>query len=157
MLTLNQEKKRLEPTETLCQFCETVHSEDMEDNCFIPLYREKDRTNIVVYRSVKYSKIPVGIPRCKECKAIHEQATTKGALIAWGASIVFVIIVFMISLPLGYFSIFAGIMIGAFGSRGLYRKFVRDKLIYNEREGAEHNPAIRELLLNGWTLNQPLA
>ncbi len=63
MYSFNQETKRLEPSETLCQYCETEHSTDMEDNYFIPMFQEVDRTNVIVYRNVKFKKIPVGIPR----------------------------------------------------------------------------------------------
>jgi len=157
MYILNKEKKRLEPSETHCQFCESADSQDMEDNFFMPMFKENDRTNIIVYRSLKYSKIPVGIPRCKECKAIHEKAWSKGKFMAWGGAIVVIILAFLVSPVLGYISIFVGIMIGAFGSKFIYEKLVRDQIIYTERDGAMYNKAIQELLSSGWTMDQPMA
>lgn len=157
MYKLNEVKKRLEPIETLCQYCETEHSEDMEDNFFIPLFKEKDRTNIVVYRSVKFSKIPVGIPRCKTCKEVHERARTKALLYAWGFCIFFMIFVFAKWGPLGILAIIASIFIGFLGSHLLEKMFVSQKEIYTLREGAKKNEAVQELVLNGWSLNQPMA
>jgi hypothetical protein len=43
MYIFNKERKRLEPTETKCQYCETGNSTSMEDNYFIPLFKENDR------------------------------------------------------------------------------------------------------------------
>src|SRR5688500_4438081 len=108
MYNFNEEHKRLEPSETLCQYCETEHSTDMEDNYFIPLFREKDRTNVIVYRSVKFSKIPVGIPRCKTCKAVHAKASTIGALVGWSVALIFVIGWFKIFGVSGLFSLIIG-------------------------------------------------
>ncbi len=157
MHTFNELLKRLEPSETLCQFCETEHSTDMEDNFFVPLFKENDRTNIVVYRSVKYRKIPVGVPRCKTCKAIHENASSKSGLIAWGGALLFVIIVFMVWGLIGFFAIFVGLFAAVFGSRYLYQKWVGEKQIYTEIDGAKQDSTVRELVINGWSFNQPMA
>src|ERR1043165_4868354 len=116
MYTLNKEKKRLEPTDTKCQYCEMEHSTNMEENYFIPLFKENDRTNIIVYRSVKYSKIPVGIPRCRTCLDIHQQSANKGALQAWGIGAA----IFAFFLLIGGGAIAIGlvlcILIGLFGT-----------------------------------------
>src|SRR5690349_15315300 len=108
MYIFNQERKRMEPTITKCQYCETGHSTSMEDNYFIPMFKENDRTNVIVYRSVKYNKLPVGIPRCKSCKSIHIQTAGRAAQIAWGIGIAVVILIFAIWGVAGIFGIFAG-------------------------------------------------
>ena len=129
----------------------------MEDNYFIPLFRENDRTNIIVYRSVKYSKIPVGVPRCKTCMDIHQEAAKKAAIYSWSFAVVAVILSFMIWGLFGIFGIFAGLLIGFAGTHVLENKFVRDKGIYTKLDGAKQNEAVQELVINGWSFNMPSA
>lgn len=157
MYIFNKERKRLEPTITKCQFCETGHSTSMEDNYFVPLFKENDRTNVIVYRSVKYSKIPVGIPRCSNCKSIHILAAGRAAQIAWGIAIAVVILIFAIWGIWGIFGIFGGLIIGFAGSWLLQVKLVSDKGIYTKEEGAKQNEAVQDLVINGWSLKQPTA
>lgn len=157
MYIVNKERKRLEPTETKCQYCEADHSSSMEDNYFVPLFRENDRTNIVVYRSVKYSKIPVGIPRCKNCLAIHEQAASKAALIAWCIAGGIVLLSFIIWGFGGIFALFIGIFGGVLGTDFIQDKLVRDKGIFTKKDGAEYNEAVQQLIMDGWSFKQPTA
>lgn len=157
MYIVNKEKKRLEPTETKCQYCEADSSTNMEDNYFVPLFKENDRTNIVVYRSVKYSKIPVGIPRCKNCLAIHEQCASKASLIAWGIGAAIIILSFMIWGVAGIFGMFVGIFAGFLGTDLIQNRLVRDKGIFTKKDGAEYNAAVQELIMDGWSFKQPTA
>ncbi len=157
MYIFNKERKRLEPTETKCQYCETGHSTSMEDNYFIPMFKENDRTNVIVYRSVKYNKLPVGIPRCKSCKSIHIHAAGRAAQIAWGIAIAVVILSFAIWGIAGIFGIFAGFIIGFGGSGWLQAKLACDKGIYPPEQGAKRNEAVQDLVINGWSLRQPTA
>ena len=157
MYVLNKNRKRLEPTEKKCQFCEAEHSSDMDDNYFVPLFRENDRTNIIVYRSVKYSKVPVGIPRCKSCMDIHEQAASKAAMVAWLIAAGVVVLSFMLWGPYGMFAILAGIFIGFLGTAYIQNKIVRGKGIFTKRDGAERNELVQSLIIEGWSFNQPTA
>ncbi|AXY73620.1 hypothetical protein D3H65_06325 [Paraflavitalea soli] len=157
MYNFNPAKKRMEPTEKKCQFCEMENSAHMEDNYFIPLYKENDRTNIIVYRSVKYSKIPIGIPRCPSCMAIHENAARKSALISGSIALGIIILSFLLWGPFGFFSIFAGIIIGFAGRYFIEKKMVRDKGIYTKLEGAKQNEAVQDLIIGGWSFNMPSA
>jgi hypothetical protein len=154
---LNEETKRLEPTDTLCQFCETDHSTKMDDNYFVTLYKEKDRTNVIVYRSVKFNSIPVGIPRCEKCMVIHESASLWGNLLGWVIAIAFVILIFALFGPWGFLAILGSIFLGVFGSQYLENWFVRKKQIYTRKEGARQNEAVQDLVLGGWSFNQPMA
>jgi len=155
MYTFNKDKKRLEPSDTKCQYCDTEDCTDMEDNYFVPLFKEKDRTNIIVYRSVKYSKIPVGVPRCKNCKRIHEKASTTAAWLGWGLALVFVILGFQFLGPNGMFTLLAGPFIG-YGLKVLIeKKMVRDKEIYTKLEGAKETEAVQDLVLSGWSFTNP--
>lgn len=157
MYNFNTTKKRLEPTETKCQFCEMESSTHMEDNYFVPLYKENDRTNIIVYRSVKYNKVPVGIPRCKTCRAIHEHAAGRSALIGGSIAVAVVILSFLIWGIFGIFSIFVAIFIAFGGTWLIERKMVRDKGIYTKLDGAKQNEAVQELIIGGWSFSMPNA
>lgn len=68
---LNERLKRLEPITTKCQFCNNNHSTAMNDNYFVPVFKVQDRTNVIVYSSVKFSKLLIGIPRCNGCRDIQ--------------------------------------------------------------------------------------
>lgn len=157
MYIFNKERKRLEPTITKCQYCEMGHSSGMEDNYFIPLFKENDRTNIIVYRSVKYSKIPVGVPRCRSCKNIHVLAAGRAAQISWAVAIAVVILIFAIWGIWGIFGIFGGLIIGFAGTMLLTDKLIKDKGIYTKLEGAKQNEAVQDLVMNGWSFTQPTA
>jgi len=157
MYIFNKERKRLEPTETRCQYCETGNSTSMADNYFIPLFKENDRTNVIVYRSVKYNKLPVGVPRCSDCKNIHVLAAGRAAQISWAIAIGVIILSFALWGIFGIFSIFAGIVIGFGGTELLQNKMVRDKGIYTKTDGAKKNEAVQDLVINGWSLKQPTA
>lgn len=157
MYNFNKEKKRLEPSGTKCQYCEIEHSTNMEDNYFVPLFKENDRTNIIVYRSVKYSKIPVGIPRCKSCMSIHQEAAGRSALTAWGIAfgvVVFSLIIWGIS---GIFSILVALLIGFGGTHLIQNKIIREKGIFSKMDGAKRNQAVQELVIEGWSFTQPSA
>jgi hypothetical protein len=157
MYIFNKERKRLEPTITKCQYCESGNSTSMEDNYFIPLFKENDRTNVIVYRSVKYSKIPVGVPRCRDCKNIHVLSAGRAAQISWAVAIGVVILIFAIWGIWGIFGIFGGLIIGFVGTMLLTDKLIKDKGIYTKLEGAKQNEAVQDLVINGWSFTQPTA
>jgi len=157
MHAFNDEKKRLEPTETKCQYCEIAESTDMDDNYFIPLFKEADRTNIVVYRSVKYNKIPVGIPRCKSCQAIHQTATNKSVILGSSFAFLIIILSFLIWDEYGFLGLLAGILIGFGATKFIENKLVRDKGIFTKEDGAKENEAVQDLILNGWSFTMPTA
>ncbi|WP_343693233.1 hypothetical protein [Chitinophaga sp.] len=157
MYTFNHSLKRLEPTGSSCQYCETGHSSHMEDNFFVPLYKEQDRTNIIVYRSVKYQKIPVGIPRCRSCKEIHEKAATQASLIAVGLAIAVEVICFKIDLLWGFIGLFPSLFILFGGAAYFQNKFVEDKGITTKMNGAKQNEAVQDLVISGWSFTMPSA
>ena len=157
MHIVNDQLKRLEPQDTKCVFCGNEHSRNMNDNVFIPVFKEKDRTNVIVYRSVKYQKIPIGLPRCQSCRQIHESCGQKAKLYAWITAVLVVLASFSIWGIFGFFSIFAGIFIGFGGAHFLENKFVRDKGILTKMEGAKENETVQDFIINGWSFNQPAA
>lgn len=154
---LNERLKRLEPTDTRCYYCETEHSKSMNDNYFVPLFKEKDRTNVVVYRSVKYQKIDIGIPRCESCSAIHKEAANKAKLYSWLAAAGVVLVSALLWGIWAFFAVFPAIFIGFGGAHYLENKLVFNKSIFTKRDGAERNETVQEFIVRGWSFTQPSA
>jgi hypothetical protein len=155
---VNGELKRLEPFDAPCQYCGQENFKNMNDNYFIPVFREEDRTNIVVYRSVKYKKILIGIPRCQTCLGIHNAAGNKAKLYSWmGAAVIFI----LCCVIGGPYTIIAGIFLfifgGFLGSHLLEKQFVRDKGIFTKLDGAKENETVQEFIIQGWSFTQPSA
>jgi hypothetical protein len=157
--TYNETYKRFEPQEKKCTYCGSSTVKSIDDCYYIPLFMTKDSTNLVVYRSVKFAKILIGIPRCSGCKKIHENASYKAALISWGAAIALIAVLFYnmiavggVVLALGFI---AAIFIGIYGTQHLKDKFAVDNDIYTLKDGAETNEIIQDLVISGWSLEQP--
>ena len=135
--------------------------EGINDSYFVPVYKENDRTNVVVYRSVKYSKIEVGVPRCINCKSIHSAAKKKALVLSLIASILllsFAIYNFMeFSVYISVALFFGAIAGGFFGYAYLQNTFARKQGIYALKDGAENDPMVQSLLNSGWTLTMPTA
>lgn len=152
---LNESKKRLEPTDKQCYYCNQTDYSNMEENYFIPLFKEGNRTNIIVYSSVKFSKILIGIPRCSRCYNIHQKAKTNGVLI----SVLSAIVIFLGSIAIwglyGIFSMLPAIIIGVFGSFYLDNFIAQGKGILNKKTGAEANETVQDFVIQGWSFTQP--
>jgi hypothetical protein len=155
----NEQLKRFEPLEKKCSYCvEKNENSSIDTAYYVTLYKEQDRTNVVVYRSVKFQKISIGITRCQSCKNFHVVAGGTSKIYAWiGAVVLFILcIVFM-----GYVGILVGFFValltGLFGSHFLEKKLVEDKGIFTELEGAKTNTVVQELVISGWSLTQPTA
>ncbi len=156
--TFNEKLKRLEPHEKKCAFCAENHSQDIRQCYFIPLYNEKDRTNIIVYRSVKYAKIEIGIPRCADCYRIHESAKDKAmicAVLIFIATWVLAYLLFDILGALFGFGVAIGVALFSYGY--ITNKFIDQKDILTLREGAENDELVRDFIIDGWSFNAPSA
>lgn len=154
----NEQQKRVEPLEKKCVYCYKNQMENINDCYFAPVFMTKDRTNLLVYRSVKYAKILIGNPRCKSCVRIHENAKVKGVLISILAGImIFVFGLMCMSIPMFLIGFFGGIFTAVFGSFYLKNWFVERKGIEALKEAPKGNELIRKFLLAGWSLKQPNA
>jgi hypothetical protein len=129
----------------------------MEENYFVPLFKEQDRTNIVVYRSVKYSKIPIGIPRCERCREIHQSAANKSKLYAWTGAVAGFLLSISIWGVLGVFGIIPCLLFGIIGAHYIENKLVSDQGILTKMEGAKQDETVQDLVISGWSFNQPTA
>jgi len=158
---LNERLKRIEPTSKKCTFCLDGTTEKVNDAYFVPIFKENDRTNIVVYRSVKYSKINIGIPRCAGCRAIHESAKKKAwpiALVAALSILAFVVYNFLEFHPIVSVILFFVAGIAGFGGYAYLTNYFTHKAgIHTLKVGAESDALIQDFLMKGWSLKQPSA
>lgn len=154
----NEQRKRFDPLEKKCAYCNKALMDDIEDCYFSPVFMTKNRTYLVVYSSVKYAKILIGIPRCKSCKKIHENAKVKGVLISVITGIIVIPLGIMArSVALFVMSFFGGIFIAVFGSFYLKDWFSSQKGIKPLKEAAKENGLVKKFLEAGWSLKQPEA
>jgi hypothetical protein len=159
--TFDEAYKRFEPHDHKCTYCGEAEMENMNDCYFVPLFVESDRTNIVVYRSVKYSKVLIGIPRCRSCKDIHHDAKNKAVTISVVSVIALLGLLLYNFMNLNAFvfilGIFATIFGGIYGSAKLAERYVANKGIYTLQDGAETNEVVRDLVIAGWSFTMPTA
>lgn len=158
---VNERLKRIEPVSKKCSFCYNGTSQSMHDNYFVPVFKENDRTNIIVYRSVKYQKIDIGIPRCADCKAIHQKAKIKASVIAVIAALA--VLAFMIYNFLNFHAVISVALLFLSAATGfggyvyLHNVFTRKAGINTLKESTEADALVQDFLKQGWTLKQPSA
>ncbi len=154
--TFNESLKRLEPVERTCHFCGQEDFRTMEENYFVPLFKEHDRTNVVVYRSVKYQQILVGIPRCRRCFKIHVINRVK-AKYSWAvAAGVFGLAIWLWGAA-GVLGILPCLLIGFLGSSFLEDRLVESEGVLTQRDGAKRNETVQDLVIGGWSFHPPTA
>lgn len=157
--TYNEVETRFEPQEKKCTYCDVAHVAQIETCYFVPLFLTKDTTNLIVYRSVKFAKILIGIPRCKECSEIHAKSKTKAILLSWSIALG---LIFFLFYNLIYFGgIFVAIaalssmFIGICGTNYFTNRFAANHGIYALQDGAESNAVVQEMVISGWSLTKP--
>jgi hypothetical protein len=159
--TFDEAYKRFEPHDHKCTYCGEAEMENMNDCYFVPLIVEDDKSNIVVYKSVEYSKILIGIPRCHSCKEIHYDAKNKAITISMVSVILLLGLLLYNFVNLNTFlfmlGIFTVIFGGIYGSAKLTERYVANKGIYTVQYGAETNEVVRNLVISGWTFNTSIA
>ena len=163
---LNENLKRFEPIDSKCVFCNKGYSEKMDDNCFIPLYKENGRTVEGGYRKVKYRELSLGASRCPKCKQIHKLAI----LSSWLLGILIIICIIGILKYChylfdanGWFGLLSGVAILSvvFGFfpllRVFERHFSRKKGVLYRRDGLKKYDIVQSLITEGWVFEQPTA
>jgi hypothetical protein len=154
---MNSEEKRMEPKATLCCFCKQAHSTAMHENYFVDVYREQKRTNIVVYRSVNFNQIKIGIPRCTECMNTHYNSSIYASVIAVVGIVSLVVLSFYIHILLGFIAFLLSLGVIAVIQPIIANKMIHQSGILTKRECAEDDPMVVDLIVNGWSLNKPMA
>jgi hypothetical protein len=159
----NPNTKRLEPISRECSFCDDGTMESMETCYFNFVSLEKDRTNLVVYRSVSYNSVEIGVPRCKSCESVHSNAIILAVItsILSGVGFMYLITKLVVSkavTPMGCaIMMLLGIFMAVYGGVFLFNYFIRRKNILTKLEGADNDETFTEFLAAGWTLGKPSA
>ena len=151
----NEAQKRFEPSEKKCQYCKVNQVNNMEDNYFVPLFTEGNRTNLIVYSSVRFQKVQVGIPRCRECSDIYELMRNTTRAYLWGGGCLILVILICLFGVFGILGIFPIVFIGIMGSGVVEDKLVQKKGILTKLEGAKKDAMVQDLVIRGWTFTQP--
>lgn len=152
----NENLKRFEPKEKRCGFCFVKESEDVANYHFIKLYKENSRTNLVVYRNLKYQEILIGVARCNDCVKYHDEYTSESPVIKY--FIYLLILIFVLPIfGLNFFVIAISISLLIFFLHHKYfsKRTSEVKEIYTLKEGINLNETIQDLIISGWTFNRP--
>ncbi len=165
----NETEKKLEPIDNRCMCCGRGFSRGENDNFYIPIFKEKDRTNLVVYRSVKFNKVEIGVSRCPECKRTHKKVKTKAILevvqlsllsltllplLGWGlTTLLNNIIPFFVLFFIGLGMMFLWIYLFP----RFEQRYARQHHVLSRREAAMEYDLVSSMIAEGWTFDQPLA
>lgn len=155
----NEILKQFEPIDNTCVYCKKNKQTSFDTNKYLKLYKEKDRTNLIVYRSIKYNQFTILIPRCIKCYKIHSNVKLYSRIFTWFS--------FFLILPLGYYfiggvaGIFVSLITSIFAAVYIYtyseNKFLNIKQIDSEGIGAEKIKLVRDFLNDNWTGIPPSA
>ena len=159
---INETLNRIEPLEKKCSYCRQKEMSLM-DSCFYEtLYLEHDRSNYVVFRNVKFNKVSIGVPRCENCKSIHEEAETKAKKYIFIAAGIILFLPMLLSLSFDAFT--SGVvpalivLIAGF----LFKNYIVEKIVINtdilsEKDGAAYSVIVQDFLEGGWQYKKPEA
>lgn len=155
---LNEELKRFEPIGNTCGFCRGGVSTKEEEDYYYPLFKETDRTNIVVYKSVKFKKIDIGTSRCSRCYKIHKQNLLYGRVVALLLVLFPALLLGQISIVYGFFyAVPAAIFMLSLVPRVVADWSTKSEDIRTEKEGVLANNLVKKMLSDGWVFYQPTA
>ncbi|TDO96590.1 hypothetical protein EV145_11190 [Flavobacterium sp. 245] len=153
----NESLKRFEPKEKRCGYCFQNESENINNYDFIKLYKVKDRTNFVVYRSLKYEEMMIGISRCNDCVEFHEEASRKSPILKY--AIYLLILIFV--LPVFGLKVFIVGMALSITLFFVLHKYAKKSKNPEERltlkQGIASNETIQDLVIAGWIFDKPSA
>ena len=155
----NENARQFEPLDNTCVYCQKNRAVSPDKNKYLELYKEKDRTNLLIYRSVKYNQITILVPRCNECYRTHSNVKLYSRIFTW--------LSFFLVLPLGYWfiggvtgifvSLISCILIPVYIYTHAEKKFLEIKQIESEGIGAEKVKLVRDFLNDGWAGVSPSA
>jgi len=151
----NQQEKRFEPTDTLCRFCNEKHSRSMNQNHYVPLFKLQDSTNIIVYRSVKFQKVLLGIPRCSSCYVIDKSNKFKGWFISLFLGALIGIVAMIIWGIIGIFVFIFSFIFSFIFPNIIADYFTKKNGILTTTEVAHRDQTVQEFVISGWSLTQP--
>lgn len=166
----NEQKKCLDPIDNRCMCCDAGFSRGEDDNFYIPIFKENDRTNLLVYRNVKYSRINVGVARCKNCKEAHKQAKVMSVLLSLGIGLGGAVLSVAVGFALAFWTdwtvifsilvvigIVASVIFSASKGSDYEEKLLNKKNVLSKQTAAQQYGIVRSLLNDGWSFIQPSA
>ncbi|MBQ7819475.1 MAG: hypothetical protein IJ341_07245 [Bacteroidales bacterium] len=161
----NETTKRLDPVGDVCVFCGKRRSEHIT---YETLYKEISKTNIIVYRNVKFSKIDIGASICSNCKKIHKKIHIQSllflsliiiitlSLIALISYLLFPLITFWVFI-IGLVLLVVTILLSKYVYHHIEEHLIKPYNVLTKREGLQSYPIVEELLNNGYTFERPEA
>lgn len=153
----NEKTKQLVSLETTCYYCKSAASDDIFEHHYQPVFKENDRTNIIVYSSVKYSKIEIGIPRCTSCAEIHNKINSNAMTWSFVVTGVCIILGFVLFGLYGIFLLVFSPLLWFVVNYLIKEGLNENGGIPTPKAGAEQNPTVQEFIINGWSFTQPSA
>jgi hypothetical protein len=131
------------------------------------VYNTTSRFTIVVASSVSFQMLKIGIPRCRKCYDIHQQANLFEKLLFLFIGFCSVFITIAIcrgKMDDGAYILFIiplCVMIGLFATiaGGIYlaKEYVKHQGAINETDLKMEDPFVRYLVREGWDLHKPSA
>lgn len=165
----NERLKVLQPVDKTCMCCGKNLSTG-KDDYYQLFYKEDGRTNIVVFRSVSYREIGIGVSHCHECKMIQKKAKTQSIFRGYGMGLGIILVTSLIGCLLmrtnlyeavGIILILVGILAGWIVGRMLYKrsksKICKQHGILPVEEAMMNYELVGKLLDEGWTTKMPVA
>lgn len=159
---VNQTLKRIEPLEKKCSYC---RKKDMTliDSCFFEtLFFEQKRSNYLVVRKVNFNKVSIGVPRCENCRSIHEGADAKAQKYIFIAAGIIFILPFLLTFSFDAFfdGIIPAVIILIVGF--IFKNYLSEKIVFktdilSEKVGAQYSEIVQNFLEEGWQYEQPEA
>jgi len=154
----NEGLKRFEPKEKRCGYCFQNEGKDINNYNFIRLYKENSRTNFVIYRSLKYEEISIGIARCNDCAKFHEELSSKSPIIRYAIyTLILIFVLPVFGLKVFIIGIILSLCLFYLSHKYWNKKDNTKKERYTLKEGNALNETIQDLVISGWTFNKPSA
>ncbi len=155
----NERTATFETTISTC-FCCNKRNASNSSKFIAQIFKENDRSNHIIYRSVSFGEIKIEIPRCLRCKVIQllgNLITFLGGLTIAISIAVFIFLYFKdngLMAIIGIFLIFFGIIKGGSFLKNIYHKIIGvdriEKIVNNL-------PIVQEFLKHGWSTDTPRA
>lgn len=150
------------PDDNKCICCGKEISHGDYANCYVKIYKEEDRANMLVYRNVKYKQLSVRVTRCKKCKKTQKRASMISFYYSFGIGLIIValgLILMRSSNALGTLLIIGGVIttILLWLSKGEDREadYLEKKGVLTPENAINKYEEVAELLRSGWTLAEP--
>lgn len=138
----------------ICYFCAGA-PHDSSSSLEKKLYIEKDRSNYIVARQVKFSVLELKVPRCGRCANEHDTLSNK-YLFTWGGVVALFVIIGAFTgglIILGLLGAGIGYLVARYVKNYLKQEDIKE----NNNDIIGGHPQVAPLLEAGWSFEQPQA